>query len=64
MPKKVSVYSIYRGDQFVDVGTLRELSERQHISINTLMYEATPAYVERSQYATSLRVYRLNDTDK
>lgn len=44
MTRKKALYTLYRGDLFIDVGTLSELSRRQNISEHTLLFEATPTY--------------------
>ena len=41
------IYAIYKGDQFIDVGTMKELSKRQHKSIKTLHFYASKAYRRR-----------------
>ena len=44
---KPSVFALYKGDEFIDVGTLREISARQHLTVSTLRYLATNAYRRR-----------------
>lgn len=44
---KPSVFALYKGDEFIDVGTLREISTRQHLTVSTLRYLATNAYRRR-----------------
>ncbi len=56
------IYS-YRGDKFIDVGTLKELSVRNNIVISTLRFEASPTYAERTSYEDSLRVYRIEEDE-
>lgn len=63
MARKKSLYTIYRGDCFIGVGTLTELSKQQDISEQTLLFEATPTYAARTNYENSLRVYRLTDSE-
>ncbi|MCT4397873.1 hypothetical protein NVV76_09820 [Pediococcus ethanolidurans] len=63
MTRKKALYKLYRGDLFIDVGTLSELSRRQNISEHTLLFEATPTYAARTKYENSLRVYRLDSLE-
>ncbi len=42
------IYAIYKGDQFIDVGTMKEMSKRLHKSVKTLHYYASKAYRRRS----------------
>lgn len=63
MENKQGLYAIYRGDHFIDVGTLKELSQRNNIVISTLRFEASPAYAKRTNYEDSLRVYRIDDAE-
>lgn len=63
MANKQGIYAIYRGDKFIDVGTLKELSVRNNIVISTLRFEASPTYAERTSYEDSLRVYRIEEDE-
>ena len=62
MNKRTFWYALYRGDEFVDVGTLRELAKRHHTSVRTLRFKATPTYAARTSYADTIRVYILTDS--
>ncbi|RVU73504.1 hypothetical protein EJK20_07670 [Lactobacillus xujianguonis] len=56
------VYAMYRGDEFVDVGTIKELAERSHLSPVTLRYRATPGATRRDK-GHSVLLYKLEDKD-
>ena len=45
----MSQYALYKGDEFIDLGTKEELSERNGISPNTIMFYTTPTYRRRIQ---------------
>lgn len=45
---RVKEYALYRGDEFVDVGTLREMSERLGKNPDTLRFYGSPAHMRRS----------------
>ncbi|KRL02404.1 hypothetical protein FC81_GL000748 [Liquorilactobacillus capillatus DSM 19910] len=59
MARRVSVYAIYRGDHFIDVGTLPELAQRNKLAIGTLLFKASPTYAQRTKYEGSVRVYKI-----
>lgn len=40
-------YALYRGDELLDVGTLREIAERQGVKEQTVYYYSTPSYRRR-----------------
>ena len=42
--KKEKVYAIYKGDEFIDLGTRKELAERLGVKVSTIDYLLTPAY--------------------
>lgn len=46
--KSRAVYAIYRGDEFVDVGTAPELSERTGMSVSLLRWYSSPCWAKRS----------------
>ncbi|MFT8424939.1 MAG: hypothetical protein ABF682_00700 [Liquorilactobacillus sp.] len=62
MDRRICWYALYRGDEFVDVGTLNELAVRHHTSIKTLRFKATPTYAARTTYSDTIRVYKLVDS--
>lgn len=47
MRKYSKIYAIYRGDKFIDVGTIKELSERQNLSKKTLHFYNSKAHINR-----------------
>jgi hypothetical protein len=46
--KKQSCYALYKGDQFIDLGTITELSERLNIKEQTLWFYTSKIYKERA----------------
>lgn len=44
-----TVYGLYRGDEFLDVGTASELAERNGISRETIKFYATPSGRKRAE---------------
>lgn len=41
-------YALYRGDEFVDVGTADELAERMGVKAETVLFYASPSWRRRS----------------
>ncbi|RVU69821.1 MULTISPECIES: integrase [Lactobacillus] len=56
------VYAMYRGDEFVDVGTIKELAKKYNRSPVTIKKRATPA-AHRKDKDHSLLLYKLDDED-
>lgn len=46
-------YALYKGDEFIDLGTLDEIAQRQNKRKQTLQFIATPAYKKRSAKSTN-----------
>lgn len=58
-------YALYRGDEFVDLGTLRELSERLGKNPKTILFYGTPANIRRSEDGrNSYILIRLQEDEK
>lgn len=41
------VYALYKGDKFIDEGTLADLAERRGVAYESLRFMKTPAYQRR-----------------
>lgn len=41
------IYALYRGDDFIDVGTATEIGKRQGMTPKSLRFLASPAYWRR-----------------
>ena len=44
-----NVYALYKGDEFIDVGTKRELSEKMNWKKSTVSFLHTPANAKRNK---------------
>lgn len=53
-------YAMYRGDQFIDLGTVTYLAEKYHKKKQSLKFLATPTAHKRSK-ETSLMLYRIEN---
>lgn len=47
MGRKELIYALYKGDEFLDMGTKREIAERQNVSLKTIHHYTTPSYKNR-----------------
>lgn len=62
-----AIYALYKGDEPIDDGTLKEMSERQGVKVETLRFISTPAYIKRMEeknYKNYKVVFRLDDDDE
>lgn len=48
-----TIYAIYRGDTFVDVGTAEELSKRMNVTKRTIYYLSGKVYKRRLENRNS-----------
>lgn len=53
-------YAMYKGDHFIDLGTLTYLAEKYHKKQKTLKFLATPSAHKRSGQK-SLLLYRIKE---
>ena len=53
-------YAMYKGDRFIDLGTLTYLAEKYHKKQKTLKFLATPSAHKRGSQK-SLLLYRIDD---
>jgi hypothetical protein len=47
--RKRQEYALYKGDEFIDLGTIKELAERLGVNPKTILYYQTPAYKSKSK---------------
>lgn len=40
-------YALYKGDEFIDLGTVAELAKRNGLSESTIRFYSRPAYLKR-----------------
>jgi len=51
--RKENCYALYKGDRFIDLGTIKELSKRLGITTSTLWFYTSKAYKMRSEQKKS-----------
>ena len=57
-----SIYAIYKGDDFVDLGTLEELSKNIGILKKTLQFMKSPSYKKRmKKYDRFMMIYKIEE---
>lgn len=58
-------YAIYKGDEFIDVGTANELAAQLKIKVNTIYAYMTPSRQERAKTSGNMMyAVRLEDEDE
>lgn len=58
-----SLYALYKGDEFIDVGTLEELAERRHVNIKRMKDMASPSYHKRVNQDRSTLAYKIEENE-
>lgn len=51
-------YALYKGDELLGVGTLKELSKEFGVKIKSLLFYQTPAYRKRTSEKKGKRLVR------
>ena len=52
---------LYKGDDVVDVGTIREIAKRRGVKESTVYYYSMPAYRRRGKGGNRLMLVRAGD---
>lgn len=62
--KQDFIYAVYRGDTFIDVGTLDEICFRMKWTKETLKFYCSASYHRRiaAKYGVKIAAYRYEDT--
>lgn len=59
-------YALYKGDNFLDIGTIKDLSKRYNISVKTLRWYSTPCYKNKIKNKKNIKSYvvvRIEDEE-
>ena len=56
MGKKKQEYALYKGDEFIDLGTIPEIAKREGVKPKTIYYYKTPAYKKKFKDDTNRKV--------
>lgn len=57
-------YALYHGDDFIDLGTAEELSERNGVQADTIRYYATQKHKTTRWNGTGYVVIRIEEDDE
>ena len=60
---KEKIYAIYKGDKFIDVGTIKELSQRLGKTQEAIYFMTTPVAKRRDINYNHLVAYQLEDEE-
>ena len=47
MPKKLKEYALYKGENLLIIGTLKEIAKNQCVKEKTILFYKTPTYLKR-----------------
>lgn len=62
-PSKLRQYALYRGDEFVDLGTAEYLAGLMGVKPETVRFLATPTYAKRRTEGCAI-VIRIDDKEE
>lgn len=57
-------YALYKGDEFLEIGTRKELAEYLGVSITTIDFYKSKAWLERSGYRSYVLVEVKEDEEE
>lgn len=57
-------YALYKGDEFLEIGTRQELAEYLGVSITTIDFYKSKAWLERSGYRSYVLVEVKEDEEE
>ena len=52
-------YALYKGDELLAFGTIKEISDQLKIKENTLLYYKTPSYIKRTSELKARRLIKI-----
>lgn len=56
MGRKKQEYALYKGNEFIDLGTIPEIAKREGVKPKTIFYYKTPAYKKKFKDDTNRKV--------
>lgn len=62
--KKEKVYALYKGDNFIDLGTRKELAERIGVGERTIYFYSTETYQKRNKDGNCYVVIDCDDEEE
>ena len=65
MPQKENDYALYKGDEFIAVGTAKELALRMNVQIGTIKFWSSPTYHKRIvNHDRAIVVIKMEEEDE
>jgi hypothetical protein len=62
--QQLNDYAIYRGDEFIALGTIKELADFMGVKEASIRFWSYPSYLNRiKQYHNSLRVIKIEGSE-
>ena len=58
---KPAQYALYKGDELLDIGTVREIAGRRGVKPDTISYYARPAYQRKGSGNNRLLLVRIDE---
>ena len=60
-----TIYAVYHGDEFVDLGTLDYLSKKFNVKKKSIAFYCSPAYKKRlKDYSNAIWIIRLENENE
>ena len=56
-------YALYKGDELLSIGTIKELAEGFEVGERTIKFYMTPTYKNRTSEHKGRRLVKLSDED-
>lgn len=60
---KAKCYAMYRGDTFIDLGTISELAAKYHKTIEMMRWLSYPIAHRRNKSGKRLLLYKIEDEE-
>ena len=61
--RKYKEYAIYKGEEIIDIGTVKELASKHNVSINTIYFLSSPANHRRNKGNKKIAIV-VNDEEE
>lgn len=67
MGRPEGIYALYKGEEFLDMGTKKEMAARRGVKVETMHYwssKANKRRIESRKYQNALRIIRIDNTEE
>lgn len=62
--RKNKVYALYKGDNFIDIGTRKELADKMGVGERTISFYSSPTYQKRNPDGNCYIVIECEDEEE